>query len=252
MLLQQANNLRDFGKTIYVSFPHRMRDQDEGYVDVSGHGEMPFFKRFCYVFGNMYADYQDKYRAILDWFDPYVCPDDILKYLSMNYGFPMRADFDYDFQRLLIKNLRLIYQSAGRITKLPYIIFMHTGISVKIFHVNERPGTVTLNKHTYLTADYDPGDLTLHVDDASGFQEYEKIKVSHYGEVSYGIISSVDSSTNIITLSGELSHDFPENSLVVRDNYLQFGHAKFGKRGFDGFILGSSYLGFQRIHNNLR
>ena len=175
-LLSQVETAEGYGQAFYKSLPTRWRREDHTPLSVEGESEeLKFAERFFRIFGSTYDDIRERYIELLDWYNPTRAPEAVLSYLAQNLGWSLNDSLAEDLKRLLIKNLNTIYNLAGRTRGLFYIIYVHTGIAVRVIRDNDH-GSLYASYTTYTTSAYDIGDTKITVADVgSDIQVVDRI-----------------------------------------------------------------------------
>lgn len=202
---------RVMGSQLYALLPYRYQKRDHSPELCDGESErLKFHQRFCYVFGDSYDTIRQRYSTFLDWWNPLRCDEDVLPYLSQNFGWPLDESLDLGFRRILIKNAKLVYRLKGRERVLWYLIYAHTGINVRILRPNDR-NCIRAPWTTKTTSDWN-GELYLDVESLGNLNLGDRIFLQNGSLVADSLVADVNPIINRITLAQDFSHLFPAGS----------------------------------------
>lgn len=230
------------GEELYKLLPQRYRSNDHSPLLCTGESEeLKFCERLFRVFGDNLDVFRNAYIDFLNQWNPRKCDEDMIAYLAQNHGWSMDDALDTDFQRILLQNIKLVYNLAGRSKALWYLIYAHTGINTNVRFANDE-NALEVNFATYLTAEY-TGGYYIDVNSTGPIEAGDKIWQQWGQRKSHTIVDSYPDiyPANRIYLTRPFSYSMPAGmgSRIIH-NRAQNKCALPGVGGRNLFLTGTS------------
>jgi phage tail-like protein len=229
-----------FGDHLYRLLPGFWRDLDHSARSVqlelsSSSGAisevevLKFHHRFMRVFGDAYDELIiDVVRAVLQWLDPLLAPEDVLPHKSSTVGWPMDPGVPTSLQRQIVRRVySLVYMGRGDLERIRLAILAFTGLQVTVWAPNTDPRRCVLcaslgNSSEVVSgggSGADPGVVSQSVVVLSpagqrvDVQVGDRVIVQHGGNMVVGRVVSV--SGGQIDLDLEVNELLPEGAAAI-------------------------------------